>query len=159
MIKVINDSKNFSNINDNINYKNEDSNFTSAEVSKTLEEQDRLMEKLRDESKKTQEEQDRIMEKLRDESKKTQNLVYIGFIAVLVVLVSTVLSAFYFIFQNQFGISYANEINFKYDSVLRTQQELINENQKIYTDINKNNITLDCFKHRGYFSYSCFDNR
>jgi uncharacterized membrane protein YukC len=141
MVKVVDDYKNFSNIDDNINYKNEDSNFISEEVSKTLEEQNRLMEKL------------------RDESEKTQNLVYMGFIAIIIVLVGTILSVFCFIFQNQFGISYANEINLKYDSVLRTQQELINENQKIYTDINKNNITLDCFKHKGYFSYSCFDNR
>lgn len=101
---------------------------------------------------------------VEESNKKIQDIVYLGFIIILITFIATIFGFIFFIIQNQIALSHVVDINSKYSNVLNTQQQIIKdleqavkENEKIGDDVNASKEIEKCIKYKGYFSIQCFN--
>jgi hypothetical protein len=97
-------------------------------------------------------------------NKKIQDIVYLGFIIILITFIATIFGLICFIIQNQIALSHVVDINSKYSNILNIQEQIVKdleqavkENEKIEDDVNASKEIEKCIKYKGYFSIQCFN--
>lgn len=91
------------------------------------------------------------MKEIKERAKNTENIVYLGFIILLVMVTGLVFGFWYFVYNSSTNKKYIDQEYL--DKEIGGIKEDMEKNKKIADD---NNGTIKCLEYKGYFSNSCF---